>query len=128
GMPLPATGVLSATTTERGMYGLLGGGPGLAFAELDTQTGGRPVWQVPLDITCDRPSTPVITGQRAYVVCGSGGVVVDLTRHAVATRFALPAAVPEDSSEGAEILVAGGIVYVRTEKGWSSVDAYATPV
>ncbi|MFH8621062.1 protein kinase [Streptomyces vietnamensis] len=123
--------VATATFSDGALYAVITAGrPDYSFAEIDYDHGiAGPLWQLPLGLACGPGSPPpVVTGRRAYVVCGSGGVVVDLARHAVATRFALPAAVPEDSSEGAEILVAGGIVYVRTERGWSSVDAYAAPV
>ncbi|MEU2242948.1 protein kinase [Streptomyces sp. NPDC018338] len=129
-LDLSNRGIASATIADHGMYGVISAQrPDHSFAQLDDGTTGGPLWQVPLGLACgpaDPP--PVVTGQRAYVVCGSAGAVIDLTRHTLAARFLLPSGVAEAGGGDAGVLVAGGILYVRTEKGWASLDPYATPV
>ncbi|MFJ8660350.1 hypothetical protein [Streptomyces sp. NPDC093795] len=90
--------------------------------------GGVP-WQVPLGFACDAVALPpIVTGRRAYVVCDDSGVVVDLTRHLVVSRFGLPSPASQAGSMNAGAIVAGGLLYVQTQQGWVSVDPYAGPV
>ncbi|MGW4726373.1 protein kinase domain-containing protein [Streptomyces sp. NPDC004291] len=121
-------GIVTATVAERGMYGVIRAQrPDNSFAQLDDGTTGGPLWQLPLGLACGPTDpAPVVTGQRAYVVCGTAGVVVDLTRHALAARFVLPAGVNALGDEEAGVLVAGGVLYVQTLKGWASLDPYTT--
>ncbi|MFE6060021.1 protein kinase [Streptomyces sp. NPDC056431] len=99
------------------------------FAEIDPELLGGPVWQLPLGMRCDTDDpAPVVTGQRAYVLCGARGAVVDLTRHTVASRFTLPPGSARAGGEAWNLLVAGGLVFVLTEQGWVSVDPYAAPL
>ncbi|MFF3837552.1 protein kinase [Streptomyces sp. NPDC001930] len=129
-LDLANRGVATVTVSDRGMYAVVTADrPDHSFAQLSDTAPGGPLWQLPLGLACgptDPP--PVVTGQRAYVVCGAAGAVVDLTRHALAARFVLPAGVRTAGTGDAGVLVAGGILYVQTEKGWASLDPYATPL
>ncbi|MGW8354849.1 protein kinase domain-containing protein [Streptomyces wedmorensis] len=117
----------SLTVSERGWFGVTGGdGASSDFSEIG-QLGGA-VWRVPLALSCPPGASPaVVTGQRAYVLCGTSGAVVDLVQHRVSHRFALPSPAVTPSDRAATFLVAGGIVYAATAKGWASVDPYASP-
>ncbi|MFB7512066.1 protein kinase [Streptomyces sp. NPDC056144] len=119
-------GLAAATVSDVGTYGVTGEEtPEYAFVGL---VGGFPAWRLALNLQCEGHNPPpVVTGQRAYVVCGSAGVVIDLVRHVVVNRFTLPGGFPKKSDAEVGILVAGGILYVQTEKGWTSLDPYATP-
>ncbi|MFE1551576.1 protein kinase [Streptomyces sp. NPDC058718] len=129
-LDLAQRGIATVTVSDRGMYGVITAQrPDHSFAQLDDGSTGGPLWRLPLGLACgptDPP--PIVTGQRAYVICGSAGVVVDLNRHALVSRFVLPAGVRTAGTGGAGVLVAGGILYVQTEKGWASLDPYATPL
>ncbi|MFC9699321.1 protein kinase [Streptomyces sp. NPDC056943] len=129
-LDLAKRGIATATVSDRGIYAVVTAGrPDHSFAQLSDIDPGGPLWQLPLGLACgptDPP--PVVTGQRAYVICGAAGAVVDLTRHTLAARFVLPAGVRTVGSGDAGVLVAGGILFVQTEKGWASLDPYATPV
>ncbi|MFF5920899.1 protein kinase [Streptomyces flavochromogenes] len=128
-LDLANRGIASLTVAERGLFGVVEADrPDHSFAQLDGVTGG-PLWQLPLGLACgptDAP--PVVTGQRAYVVCGTAGVVVDLTRHTLTARFVLPAGMSDAGNSEAGVIVAGGLLYVQTLKGWASLDPYATPL
>ncbi|MGW6391782.1 protein kinase domain-containing protein [Streptomyces sp. NPDC055103] len=123
-------GISTVTFSDRGMYGVITAQrPDHSFAQLDDGGGGGPLWQLPLGLACGAENPPpVVTGQRAYVICGAAGVVIDLTRHALAARFVLPAGARETGTGDAGVLVAGGVLFVQTERGWVSLDPYATPV
>ena len=129
-LDLTNRGIATVTFADRGMYGVITAQrPDHSFAQLDDGDIGGPLWQLPLGLACGAENPPpVVTGQRAYVVCGSAGAVIDLTRHALAARFVLPAGAREAGTGDAGVLVAGGILFVQTEKGWTSLDPYATPV
>ncbi|MBB4986891.1 serine/threonine-protein kinase [Streptomyces nymphaeiformis] len=127
---LERPGIASLTASARGTFGVIATPRADdAFAEFDVQREGGVPWQVPLGFACDAVALPpVVTGRRAYVVCGQSGVVVDLTRHLVVNRFDLPSPASQAGSLNPGVIVAGGILYAQTMTGWASVDPYATPV
>ncbi|WP_314614184.1 protein kinase domain-containing protein [Streptomyces stackebrandtii] len=128
-LDLPERTIAALTANERNAYGVLATPAGAnAFGEFDVQGQGTVLWRVDLEFGCDNLApAPVVTGQRAYVVCGDSGAVVDLTQHAVVSRFLLPAPISQSGGTEAPVIVAGGVVYARTMTGWSSVDPYAAP-
>ncbi|MFF3608223.1 protein kinase [Streptomyces sp. NPDC002463] len=124
---LTDTTLRSPTVSDRHMYALVvTQRPSASFSEVDVTKQGGPVWQVPLGITCGQEDPPpIVTGQRAYVLCGARGVVVDLTRHAVVSRFALPSDSERAGGDAWNFLVAGALVFAQTDRGWCSLDPYA---
>ncbi|WP_052499437.1 protein kinase domain-containing protein [Streptomyces vietnamensis] len=128
-LDLPNQAIAALTTNERNAYGVLATPAGVnTFGEFNVQGQGTVLWTADLEFGCNNLApAPVVTGQRAYVVCGDSGAVVDLTQHAVVSRFLLPAPVSQSGGTDAPLIVAGGVVYARAMTGWASVDPYATP-
>ncbi|MFC9396491.1 protein kinase [Streptomyces sp. NPDC057027] len=129
-LDLPNTHIAALTVSERGFYGLLATpAGGHQFVELDGPGNGGTLWKAPLEFTCDTVApAPIVTGQRAYVICGDRGAVIDLTRHKVVSRFRLPSPMSQWGESSTTAIVAGGIVFAPTMTGWASLDPYATPV
>ncbi|MGW5397469.1 protein kinase domain-containing protein [Streptomyces sp. NPDC003952] len=106
-----------------------GGEPG--FMELNQESGGA-VWRIPLAQECTDPDRPeasnavVVTDGLAYVRCRTSGVVIDLASRKQTARFTVPGGVRTGSDDPFGFLVAGGIVFTPTAKGWSSVEP--TPI
>ncbi|WUH75688.1 protein kinase [Streptomyces sp. NBC_00435] len=102
-----------------------GGEP--AFMELDQQSGGA-VWRVPLAQDCTDPDRPeaanavVVTDGLAYVRCRSSGLVIDLVTHQETARFTVPGGVRPGPDGPPGFLVAGGVVFTPTAKGWSALE------
>ncbi|MFF7441571.1 serine/threonine-protein kinase [Streptomyces sp. NPDC008122] len=129
-LDLPNAHIAALTVSERGFYGLLATpADGHRFVELDVPGNGGTLWKAPLEFTCDTVApAPIVTGQRAYVICGDRGAVIDLTRHKAVSRFELPSPMSQWGEVNTSAIVAGGIVFAPTMTGWASVDPYATPV
>ncbi|MEV8532921.1 protein kinase [Streptomyces sp. NPDC051211] len=98
-----------------------------AFMELNQESGGAH-WRIPLPSNCAEPERPeaanavVVTDGLAYVRCLTSGVVIDLAGRKKIKEFDIPGGLRAGPDGPAGFLVAGGVVFTPTAKGWSAVE------